>query len=70
MVSTSRELSSTYSQLVDSAHGALATIESTELASRLRKAVTLNKHYDCYSVIFKHNITVYTYICTFESLRV
>ena len=39
MVSTSRELTSTYSQLVDSARGALATIESTELASRLRKAV-------------------------------
>ena len=33
----SRELTDTYSGLVDSARGALATIESQELASRLKK---------------------------------
>ena len=33
----SRELTSTYSCLVDSARGALATIKSPEIASRLRK---------------------------------
>ena len=34
---SSRELTDTYSHLVDSARGALATIESPEIATRLRK---------------------------------
>lgn len=33
---TSRELTTTYGQLVDSARGGLATIDSAEIASRLR----------------------------------
>ena len=37
LAGTSRELTTTYTHLVENARGALATIESTEIASRLRK---------------------------------
>ena len=39
MAPTSRDLTTTYSQLVDDARGALATIESNDVAQRLRKTV-------------------------------
>ena len=39
MAPTSRDLTTTYSQLVDDARGALATIESNDIATRLRKTV-------------------------------
>lgn len=39
MAPTSRDLTTTYSQLVDDARGALATIESASVAQRLRKTV-------------------------------
>ena len=39
MAPTSRDLTTTYSQLVDDARGALATIESNDVALRLRKTV-------------------------------